>query len=116
MLTPKNAASTSSLKIHETWARVFHQIWKDFGPIVRLLDRHEIFRPMKTKNANFKFFLPSLLEIASHAGVFRGARISSLPTNACSTENNIPLVSFSPNSEYSVHCITLAKERQEGKR
>ena len=28
--------------------------------------------------------------IASHAGVFRGARISSLPTNACSTEDNIP--------------------------
>ena len=28
--------------------------------------------------------------LASHAGVFRGARISSLPTNACSTEDNIP--------------------------
>ena len=28
--------------------------------------------------------------VASHAGVFRGARISSLPTNACSTEDNIP--------------------------
>ena len=28
--------------------------------------------------------------VASHAGLFRGARISSLPTNACSTENNIP--------------------------
>ena len=27
---------------------------------------------------------------ASHAGSFRGARISSLPTNACSTEDNIP--------------------------
>ena len=30
------------------------------------------------------------LFIASHAGVFRGARFSSPPTNACSTENNIP--------------------------
>ena len=29
-------------------------------------------------------------DLASHAGVFRGARISSLPTNACSTQNNIP--------------------------
>ena len=29
-------------------------------------------------------------DVASHAGVFRGARISSLPTNACSTEDNIP--------------------------
>ena len=28
--------------------------------------------------------------LASYAGVFRGARISSLPTNACSTEDNIP--------------------------
>ena len=32
--------------------------------------------------------------VASHAGVFRGARISSLPTNACSTENNIPFSLF----------------------
>ena len=32
--------------------------------------------------------------LASHAGVFRGARISSLPTNACSTENNIPFSLF----------------------
>ena len=28
--------------------------------------------------------------LALHASVFRGARMSSLPTNACSTENNIP--------------------------
>ena len=34
--------------------------------------------------------LPSLHDLASHAGVFWGARISSLPTNACSTEDNIP--------------------------
>ena len=27
--------------------------------------------------------------VASHAGIFRGARISSLPSNACSNENNI---------------------------
>ena len=32
--------------------------------------------------------------LASHAGVFRGARFSSLPTNACSTENNIPFSLF----------------------
>ena len=32
--------------------------------------------------------------LASHAGVFRGARISSLPTNACSIENNIPFPLF----------------------
>ena len=34
--------------------------------------------------------LRSTLTIASPAGVFRGDRISSLPTNACSTEDNIP--------------------------
>ena len=28
--------------------------------------------------------------LASYAGVSRGARFSSLPTNACSTEDNIP--------------------------
>ena len=27
---------------------------------------------------------------ASYAGVFRGARFSSVPTNACSTEDSIP--------------------------
>ena len=35
-------------------------------------------------------FNKALGQVASHAGVFRGARISSLPTNACSTEDNIP--------------------------
>ena len=28
--------------------------------------------------------------LAYHAGVFRGARFSSLSTNACSTEDSIP--------------------------
>ena len=28
--------------------------------------------------------------LASHAGIFRGARFSSLPTISCSTEDNIP--------------------------
>ena len=32
--------------------------------------------------------------LASHAGVFRGARFSSLPTNACSAGNNIPFPLF----------------------
>ena len=39
-------------------------------------------------------FLPKTMKHHSHAGIFRGARISSLPTNACSTENNIPLSLF----------------------
>jgi len=32
--------------------------------------------------------------IASHAGVFRGARFSSFPTNAWSTEDRIPFPSL----------------------
>ena len=40
------------------------------------------------------FTLTSAQKIASHAGVFRGARFSSLPTNACSTENNNPSLLF----------------------
>ena len=38
--------------------------------------------------------LISQLVLASHAGVFRGARISTLSTNACSIENNIPFRSL----------------------
>ena len=37
-----------------------------------------------------RYWPGSGLAIASHARVFRGARLSSLPANACSTENNIP--------------------------
>ena len=36
----------------------------------------------------------ALIGLASHAGAFRGARFSSLPTNACSTEDNIPFPSL----------------------
>ena len=32
--------------------------------------------------------------IASHAGIYWGARFSCLPTNACSTEDNIPFPSL----------------------
>ena len=34
-------------------------------------------------------FFKSPFEVTSHAGDFRGARVSSLPTNACSTAENI---------------------------
>ena len=46
-------------------------------------------------------FFPTLLKrghsmgsIACHASVFRGAHFSSLPTNTCSTEDNIPFPLF----------------------
>ena len=47
--------------------------------------------------------------VASHEGVFRGARISSLPTNVCSTENNIPFSLFYsrgkwPISSFEIKC------------
>ena len=32
--------------------------------------------------------------LASHAGAFREAHFSSLPTNACTTEDNIPFPLF----------------------
>ena len=41
---------------------------------------------------NFCLFCAA--EIASYAGAFRGVRLSSLPTNACSTEHNIPFPSL----------------------
>ena len=39
-------------------------------------------------------YFRTMLEIASHASIFRGARFSSLPTNACSTQENIPFPSL----------------------
>ena len=36
------------------------------------------------------FFPPAVNHVASHAGVFRRARFSSLPTDAYATEDNIP--------------------------
>ena len=41
-----------------------------------------------------KFPCCSVISVASHASIFRGACLSSLPANACSTENNIPLPSL----------------------
>ena len=41
--------------------------------------------------------------LASHAGVFRGARFSSLPTNACSTENNIPFPLFYLRGKWTIN-------------
>ena len=38
-------------------------------------------------------FPPVIWSVASYSGVFREARISSVPTNACSIENNIPFPS-----------------------
>ena len=37
---------------------------------------------------------PAIRYVASHAGIFMGAHFSSLPTNACSTEDNIPFPSL----------------------
>ena len=41
--------------------------------------------------------------LASHAGVFRGAHILSVPRNACSTENNIPLPLFYSHGKWPIN-------------
>ena len=63
--TPPN--ETSKLEYSRFQNSVYHKILK-----IRLI------------------FFKSPFGVASHAGNFSGARISSLPTNACSTEENIP--------------------------
>ena len=60
-------------------------------PIIARVGRHQF---KSDEDARWRIQIKPLREtnvgVASHAGVFRGARISSLPTNACSTEDNIP--------------------------
>ena len=53
--------------------------------------------PKKSRNQKFqtkKKFLRSSPSLASHAGVFWGARFSSLRTNSYSTEDNFPFPLF----------------------
>ena len=45
--------------------------------------------------------------LASHAGVFRGARFSSLPTNACSAENNIPFPLFYLRGKWQINICVI---------
>ena len=52
-----------------------------------------------------KIWLNARWELASHVGVFRGARISSLPTNACSTENNIPFPLFYSRGKWPINSL-----------
>ena len=49
---------------------------------------------MTTSHTLLSIFGCCLHVVTSHAGDFRGACVSSLPTNACSTENNIPFPSL----------------------
>ena len=51
-----------------------------------------IFRRLSLAGSPIQTLFQALAKnhLASHAGVFRGARFSSLPTNACSIEDNIP--------------------------
>ena len=60
-------------------------------PFYRKLTLHEFKSRLFPKTL---IFPPVIWSVASHAGVFRGVRISSVPTNACSTENNIPFPSL----------------------
>ena len=45
--------------------------------------------------------------IASYAGAFRGALLSSLSTNACSTENNIPFPNLANHNYFTTLPITF---------
>ena len=45
----------------------------------------------KVKHCDLSVAAPG---VASHANIFKGACFSSLPTNTCSTENNIPFPLF----------------------
>ena len=75
----------STLKQHMLTVSQHHQVgWAKFltfpceATAVRLL------------HSEFIIFLEFALHVASHTGVFKGGRVSSLLTNACSTDNNIP--------------------------
>ena len=46
-------------------------------------------------------------KVASYAGDFRGARFSSLPTDACSTENNIPFPSFYLRGKWTINSCAI---------
>ena len=78
--TKANSCIIMSLNI--LWNGAHDIIYKRVGPIVEVSVK---LRPFKLCSAHY---------LASHAGIFRGARFSSLPTNACSTENNIPFPLF----------------------
>ena len=77
-----------------TFYTFIHHIWGETGPwgcvfIIKTSDRMPYFTILHYK-LHIQYLGRSKHTLASHAGVFRGARISSLPTNACSTEDNIP--------------------------
>ena len=48
------------------------------------------------------YFRKAAVILASHAGVFRRARVSSLPTNARSTENNNSFLIVPEFGKYNV--------------
>ena len=55
--------------------------------------KHVDSRPDSSLTA-FANTIKAFLALAFHAGIFRGARLSSLLTNTCSTEDNIPVTSL----------------------
>ena len=67
-----------------------------YGDMIMSLKQTEIqFKPRIKLNHNiYNRHWNSVDQVASHVDVFRRARFSSLPTNSCSTENNIPFPLF----------------------
>ena len=61
----------------------------------------------ESKISNEKKFLRSSPSLASHAGVFRGAHFSSLRTNSCSTEDNIPFPLFYLSGKWPINSCEI---------
>ena len=85
----------------------FHCCWR-----ISILIKHSSFLRVKNVRSVSKIMeisrsRKSTLHIASHAAVFRGARISSLPTNACSTENNIIFSLFYLRGKWPINSFEI---------
>ena len=72
------------LATHADFARVYSDLFYDVNH----------WRDTQWGAFAFKSVKKTDWRVTSHAGVFMGARISFFPTNACSTEDNIPFPSL----------------------
>ena len=62
---------------------------------LKLTDTYTFVKKNLSESVHILDFLKkSAIILASHVGVYRVTRFSSLPTNACSTEDNIPFPLF----------------------
>ena len=81
--------SAEDLQIHFETAHVDSEPTPSSGVSKVFNFPHEA-TAVRLLHSEFIIFLEFALHVASHKGVFKGGRVSSLLTNACSTDNNIP--------------------------